>query len=321
MEDLKSKEIDTLRGIAVLGVIVGHTLQTKFFVIDGAFWVWIFFITSGFLQAYYFRSGRYDLSFYGIKRYFLNRFLRIFPLFWLMLVFKIGLDLLLDHSINWTQVFLNFFCCTSHYGILGSLWSISTEIQMYVVVPLIVFLMRKDLFWIFFCIFLLLVFKVIPVVDNPNQPREILGNLPIFCLGVLTAHIYPINFRINPYIKYIIMGIIFFITLHILTHDIESFWRIWGVRLAAVLAIFMLLFQTTFSICNVLLRPVEFIGKYCYGIYVYAVLIGAIYSNFFNIKPGFYAFILQMMAVPVAFISYHTFEQYFLRFKLKQQNK
>lgn len=92
MNKLVSEEIDIIRGTSAIGVIIGHTLYENFHVLNGAFWVWIFFSVSGFLQGNSFFDGKYPLNKHGIKTYWKNRILRIVPLFWLILVLGWGIN-------------------------------------------------------------------------------------------------------------------------------------------------------------------------------------------------------------------------------------
>jgi len=64
-----------------------------------------------------------------------------------------------------------------------------------------------------------------------------------------------------------------------------------------------------------ILTPFGFVGRYCYGVYVYSAFIGVIYLKGWNIQPGMKAFVLQMMGIPIAVLSYKIFEKKFLALK------
>ena len=140
-----SEEINIMRGIATLGVIAGHAFSnTKLYPINGAFWVWIFFIISGYLQGYSFFTERYSLDIRGIKRFWINRGLRILPLFWLILILSCMFHYFFKREVFHSFDFLRqFFVLTSNYYLVGPLWSISTEIHFYFLVPFICLLIKK----------------------------------------------------------------------------------------------------------------------------------------------------------------------------------
>ena len=75
-----------LRGLAALSVIVWHTVGYQnelpsLLNIPGRTAVWLFFGLSGYVIAYGFVHKRYKLTTADLKDFYINRFLRIYPLF------------------------------------------------------------------------------------------------------------------------------------------------------------------------------------------------------------------------------------------------
>lgn len=136
-------ELDGIRGIAVLIVIVSHWLEpTGVFEAGGQVGVTLFFVLSGFLITSIIRremDARGDVSLVG---FYARRILRLAPALAVVLVVylawtaALGLDRTSDvlaaafYAGNLVQV--------SHGGMheLGHLWSLAVEEQFYIVWPL-----------------------------------------------------------------------------------------------------------------------------------------------------------------------------------------
>jgi peptidoglycan/LPS O-acetylase OafA/YrhL len=145
-----------LRAFACLMVVVIHcsppaqTLQlagqdwTWLIFSNGFVAVWIFFALSGYLMGKGFFTGRYAYTGSGIKRFWWNRLLRIGPLYGfavvMLAIFVYPTILQVDHWGTLLRVLT--FTYQSHVTpddvvFDGALWSLSTEVQFYVIVPLI----------------------------------------------------------------------------------------------------------------------------------------------------------------------------------------
>ncbi len=312
MNDVTSEEIDILRGMAALGVIIGHTFSEKWHVLDGAFWVWIFFVTSGFLQGHFFFSGRYSLDTKGCATYYRNRLLRIAPLFWLILLLGWAASYVTHHAFDGIQFLKEFFFLESAPRTIGPLWTIACEMQFYLIVPLIIFLtVNNQHTWLALPagIFLYAIYQFIGSTDNPGQPRLMLGILPLFLFGILIAYIHSEKYKVNAYIKLIFIVALIILALKMQILFPARFWESWGVWLASLVCIVVLLFQGRRAFVHTALSPLRFMGKYCYGVYMYAAGIGYVYTEFWQLQPGFLAFGLQMLSIPMAYVSYHGFEK------------
>lgn len=149
--------IDGLRGIAILMVICYHYF-TGFYIFDfGWTGVDLFFVLSGYLltgRIYpYLNRKKIILKFY------VNRFLRIAPLYYTFLIIFFGtilffgsestiqnFSLYLNHKAavlafltNWLFIFYG----TGSADHLSHLWSLAVEEQFYLVFPLFIFIFRN----------------------------------------------------------------------------------------------------------------------------------------------------------------------------------
>jgi peptidoglycan/LPS O-acetylase OafA/YrhL len=111
--------------------------------------VWIFFTLSGYLMGKAFFRGRYSYSRAGIQRFWGNRALRIIPLYAFSVVL---LSIFVYPEIlkpdNWATL-LRILTFTYQANAIaddivfnGAMWSLSTEVQFYVLVPLLYGLSR-----------------------------------------------------------------------------------------------------------------------------------------------------------------------------------
>lgn len=121
--------------------------------------VWMFFSLSGFLIIKQLHDEKISTNTINLKRFFKNRILRIFPLYYLVLIYgfihyqiilpKLGFQFENTYNI-WEGILLsstffsNIFLTYSPGGILEILWSIGIEEQFYIVIAPLFFLLPKS---------------------------------------------------------------------------------------------------------------------------------------------------------------------------------
>lgn len=188
-------EIDGLRAIAVLSVLLYHARVKKFGIewFEGGFvGVDIFFVLSGYLITRIILSELYDTGAFSFSRFYERRARRILPMLFLVIVASIPLawQILLPYEfVEYAQSVLasilfgsNFFFyfSTTEYGADSSLlkpflhtWSLGVEEQFYLIFPVIAILAfrfcRKHLLSVLVLTCLVsLVFSEVMETRNPD---------------------------------------------------------------------------------------------------------------------------------------------------------
>jgi peptidoglycan/LPS O-acetylase OafA/YrhL len=154
------KQLDGLRAFAVFAVLYVHYLPDKKYWLFGINWgdfaVRLFFVLSGFLITgillkcrQYVTSGQ-QTPLLVLRQFYIRRFLRIFPLFYLTLAVAAVINISpVRETIYWHILYLsNFYVAYlgSWPGSVSHLWSIAVEEQFYLIWPwLIIFVSKKML--------------------------------------------------------------------------------------------------------------------------------------------------------------------------------
>lgn len=159
----RENNFDLLRLLAAFQVLFGHSIHhlninNLIFITDYLKYfpgVLIFFTISGFLILSSFDRNK------NLKKYFINRFLRLFPALWLCFIFTIILlfifkiilvsDLFSATILKWTLAQISFFqfwtpAILRSWGVgtpNGSLWTIPVELQFYFLLPIIVLAFKQ----------------------------------------------------------------------------------------------------------------------------------------------------------------------------------
>jgi len=124
-------ELDGLRGIAVLLVLMSHTSAFGMRG-QGSLGVFLFFFLSGFLLTLPFADHLAKIRAKdAVLRFFVNRTLRIVPAYWLTLVL---LTLWAPATVSWLLWNASFINGWNH------LWSVAEEVRFYLLFPVVVWL-------------------------------------------------------------------------------------------------------------------------------------------------------------------------------------
>ena len=164
-----------LRGVAVVAAVLYHFWPTK---LPGGFLgVDIFFVLSGFLMIV--MLDKYNqLQFKDVVHFYMKRFLRLYPLLLTVVLVSLPFCFLLNveiadnflRSVNSTLLGVSnsqfwreagYFDISAHRKPLLHSWSLSVELQFYLLVPLIYLVARllfRTMLWVYFAGLLVLTF-------------------------------------------------------------------------------------------------------------------------------------------------------------------
>lgn len=194
---------DILRGFAAFGIMIFHVAQSSGVEFNRAiinitdsfcYFVPMFFVISAFSISY--SSGHLIYSKNELMAFYIRRFFRLAPLFYLLLLGRyIGIALLFPEKLpSFSDILLSLtflfpFLPGYHEGIVAAGWSVGVEWIFYAVFPLMFCLIsnlkRAMIVW-FICV--LVSAKISTLVDPPTMPglyfHGFLFNLIFFVIGI-----------------------------------------------------------------------------------------------------------------------------------------
>jgi len=204
------KRVDVLlivRGLASISVIFWHLggylmredYLSSFFIVPGRLAVWLFFMMSGYLIGYGLIYGKYRESWDGIRRFYFNRLLRIYPIF--LVVSLVSLILLYsDITVNLGFIAQEFLMLQwrHDYQLNEVFWTLGVEAHLYLIAPFLVFgfqaIFGKSKKWLLYLIVLILfwLYAQTHVASyNKNSVdwdiRSFMGGISHFTLGIMLA--------------------------------------------------------------------------------------------------------------------------------------
>lgn len=293
--------LDGFRGLAALFILLFHSLLPWF----RPLWIGVpmFFVLSGFLITRILVTNKEAEGY--LKVFYTKRALRIFPIYYLVLLISVFWALLVQASFNNFPLFLfylqNFTIAANAqpdycYGLVNHTWSLSVEELFYLAWPLIVLAVRpRTLFTITWLIGLgCILYKIILLCffyDKFTDQLLLLslaGNLDGLMAGALLG-LYSLNansflYRSFPRAQALAVLILFagIFTASYFRFDqplITSFFKQSLSVAAVILSFYGLAWFIRTSASPSLLNSffqnsfLRFTGKISYGLYVYHALI------------------------------------------------
>ncbi len=323
--------------------------DTPFFLIIGKLGVVIFFVLSGFLISYLMLSEQQETGTLNIKRFYLRRILRIWPLYFLIIIFALYLaphsaffhlpncvSALDSNSLVSVSILFFFFLPNQVYAAMGAVpyavqtWSVGTEEQFYLIWPLLVkWSKRKGL--VFVSVFIAYnVLKILLIALQHKSPvfKTILDfwyyfNIDCMALGGIGAYLVITK-------KEKMLRLIYLVPVQLLTYTAIILLIGFGVEFRYMhFEIYAFLFAIAIinlasnkkSILSLENPVLSYLGKISYGIYMYhfiALTITIRLLQYFNIYDGLLVYLVGLIiTVLLSSLSYHYFESFFLNIKGK----
>ena len=346
MSDLRNNNFDLIRLIAALQVVILHTkehlkieneildLISKNFLrfIPG---VPIFFVISGFLIY-----SSYERNNKNITQYIVNRSLRIFPALWICFLLTLLL-LFIDFDGNifiespkdillWSIGQLTFFQFYTpdilrFWGVgtpNGSLWTITVEIQFYILIPLIysIFSKFKQIWKPFIIIFLISICANVLIISYKSQGESIiekLGNVFVlpylyyFLIGILFKKYWNLISGLfkNKFWIWSTLYLIYILIFHyFLNCDVTSYWIYSPLNLFADILLAGCTLSLSFSFIGLGQKILKG-NDISYGLYIYHMLIVNFMVQRNLISEEYFLFVVIIVSIILASISWLLVEK------------
>lgn len=346
--------LDGLRGLAILLVVVYH----NFGFINVFFFGWLgvdlFFVLSGFLITDILLKTVGKKGY--LKNFYIRRVLRIFPLYYLSLIFflivlpqttiQLDVQYYVDHQVwLWTylQNWIYTFQSPGQTNALNHLWSLAVEEQFYLLWPLAVLIIRKPGYLLLFISLVLVAVLGLRLLVWMNQISDLAYfNLYTFtridglCIGCMIALLQRVKSNFLEKNKAIIVlcfaglnfGFFFvnrryqFSFPYLAFAGYTTFAMMFGLLVNEAVTRQSKLINLLFN--NPLLK---FFGKISYGFYVfhwpvYLFLFPYLLPWISKLTNGtlvqfLVSVVATIAAIVISWLSYQYFEKYFLKLKDK----
>jgi peptidoglycan/LPS O-acetylase OafA/YrhL len=343
-------QLDGLRAFAVGAVLIHHFVQPpRVGGVDFALLgVWLFFVLSGFLITGILLRSRDQVDYSGyqsgfvLRQFYIRRFLRIFPLYYLVLCVAATLDLGdVRDTIVWHLAYMSnyLFAARQYWGpVTAHFWSLSVEEQFYILWPaLILFAPRRFLLKIIItAIAIGPIFRAVGHFLDFNWIARLtvsLASLDALGLGavlaycshhvgekpILIKHLKQCIYRVG------VPGLILLLCLQkletykLVSHVTQNSWFIEPILWALLFVWVINRASSGFGGIGAKIlerKPLVYIGKISYGIYVYhpfiyffvPTLFSEMDIDFFRLPRGIQFGLLVGITVGIAAISWHFFE-------------
>ncbi len=346
--------LNGIRAIASIAVVISHiTLSLNEFNLDpylfGAFidgkprglllagyGVSIFFVLSGFLITYLLQLEK-EYQTIDIKKFYVRRILRIWPLYYFYLSISVIVILIFGLDLSYKSLFLYVFYAANFHFLVGTTlpilvhyWSLCVEEQFYLFWPWINKKTNSLIIPIMCLIFILFGVKIWLHLFFPNSVMETIINATRFhcmMIGALGAVLYKKENKLflkiadNKTIQFTCWIIVFMVAIN--KYHIASFV---DNEIISVVALFLIIGQIRVKnrVLNLETPILNFLGKISYGVYVVHPLLIFLFSKILNhltiytpIKYIAVYLIITSSTIIMSYLSYTYFESYFLRFKKK----
>ncbi len=356
MKPIYFSGLNGLRAIAAIGVLFTHITQGLhlfglnqhiFGIAHGGniaihrialYYVSIFFGISGFLITYLLleekKTGNID-----IKKFYIRRILRIWPLYYLYLLISLIAAYFLHYEYDKTQLFFYIFLLANIPFLLGNTiplithyWSLGVEEQFYLFWPNFVKrvqnILKASVLLFLFILFLKFIFYFIAVKYKYGVLYFFLDSSRFQCMliGAIAAILYHqknkifINFSTHILVQLFSWSILILMFL-----NKYRFSYFFSHELITIITCFIIIAQIEQKNRIFILENKLFdaLGKISYGIYVIHPLVAVLLSKFLyfeNNSTQNYIIVYSMCmlsTIILSYLSYHYFEKQFLKLKTK----
>jgi len=330
--------LDALRGLAALLVLAIHlsaltVLLGKYSFGFGAYGVQLFYILSA-LTLFLSSNQRFSTEARPVAKFFLRRFFRIAPLFYLAVIiaylFSDGVTYRLPVSgVSINNIIAHFFFVFGFNkywinSVIGVEWSIFCEVLFYLTLPLVfkyIKSKKQALYLLGFSLLVYIVFKGAVYLFNRGgdlllaewSSVFILSNYFYFALGILLYFIIRQPLRVRKAYLYFAWLVLFAGVILMITFGLAHF----GALLFSVFAFLLVYLMSNNLPVNIIFnnRFTRFIGQISYSMYLWHYLVLGWFakylinpnSAFFASHPPIRIGSIILVIFSVVFISYLSY--------------
>lgn len=341
--------LDGLRGIAAIVVVIFHFFSyplsnyieniklyqklTEF----GQHGVSMFFVLSGFVITRILINTREDKDYF--KRFYINRSVRILPLYYLFLVLYYSFYKLYSGSFIDFELQIPFYIYIQNFGEIfniqskgpGHFWSLAVEEHFYLLWPLIVYLINPKYLIKFIGISIILIFllKYIMLSNSLSINKFTFTRIDQILMGSYIAILELNNFftKKRALIKIFLISsivipigifIYFFKDQFLFIKDIFKY-TVLGILFFSLISVLIIL--DTNCIINKFLssRIMQYFGKISYGLYVWHILVILIVEKYLLTEIIIIDLsVVILLTIVLSHLSYYYYEIHFLKLKKKK---
>jgi len=307
-------QLDSLRAIAVLMVIISHWFSNEHFLnrysANGILGVTLFFVLSGFLITGILLNSKHKIEEgssinKAFKVFYMRRLIRIFPVYYLLLFILLVLNVTSVRDGFWWHYFYSsnfyFWINDAFAGSLSHLWSLAVEEQFYLIWPAIILLVpRRFLTTVLLAGVLAgMLFRLVIITDVSDMGRLLMpGSLDSFCIGGLLSYGRAQNAGwykqyLHRQTLFLVLVFLLFVAIHLPAFRALPMGVYLSLYLFFISVIFGILINRVAYTVNVPLlkqllnnKQMLYIGKISYGVYLFHNFI----PYFFGLEiPGMHA--------------------------------
>jgi len=347
--------LDVLRFILIVYVIMIHLSQLSLnqglpnlnFLFEnhkGNEAIDIFFAMSGFLIIRIIYKAKVKKRF-SIRRFYMRRILKIFPLYYLIVIFGfiyyhvllpiLGIPFETNYNVTEGLLYYTFFMAnifSRSYevgGILGVLWSIAIEEQFYIIIAPFLFFIRQRWILVSLTILLLISFVAFHLEDLYALRKYKMEFFFIFFGGLIAILEEEGKLEFLKRSKWIPLIITLMVLVYFFT-PIFDFKILWVDNLFITILFGLFIHSISVNNFKVSIRnkKMNYYGEISYGLYLYHIIVlNLIVFLFMKLNtvidlPEIITIILMHilsigLTIFVSHISFKYFEAYFLKLKDK----
>lgn len=340
------KGLNGLRALAVIFVIIEHWFPENHLLKIlplGSIGVDVFFVLSGFLisKILFHKKETISNSFSdkinALKQFVFRRTLRIFPIYYLLLLF-----LYLTNGPETKEGFIYYVTYTTNYffyntqnwhGMMAHLWSLAVEEQFYLIWPIVLFfVVKKNRIKLFIAI--ILISSLYALFNNFWANILTLSCVNAFALGALYAHVEiykpPFEKNFKKIIKYSFMPLLILFVFQYIYFNFTIFPSRVLVSIITLNIIRICIENNNKNTIFIFLNSkiMNFIGMISYGIYLYHNPFASYWrrvfrkfnlvSPFSNITINYYELFFQfILLLFISYLSWILVERPILKLKEK----